>query len=457
LHGYDATLVTFVNTLVSRALAAFLVRITQLGGRIVYASKVRVIVSTPKHDAGEARQFATYLLSALREAPLIRHMGPHLRRMWSVIAIQDVLNHIGAYIAAPSGDGGASDDGGATATADGAAAAAQGTLGSFGSFSDLAMTSTQNGGQKLQLHLQLPALQALPTVAARATQRAIDLLQHVEQAKRAAADLVLSDATTTLATRPDRLKTAMRRFLDRSLSEAMQPQLISDVNDIIVDDALRASLSGGATAARALAATFAAVVCTLMQRVDEQSLVPRRTLNNCLRLCGFSPFSTNFAAHLWYSGGETQRVAVLRFMCGTCNTEVVLDLTQPKPPLAGGVTGDQPSQAAAAAAKAATHWTCASCRHALSTAAIEERCVRVVRSWVAKFNDQDFACVRCRQPSSALLSLTCACGGVLAPRLTRTDVLARLARFITVARVHNLACLAETVDEAFADLAGTTN
>merc|ERR1712080_83865 len=43
-------------------------------------------------------QFASYLIKSLREAPLIRHMGPHVRRLWSAIAIQDVLNYAGSWI-----------------------------------------------------------------------------------------------------------------------------------------------------------------------------------------------------------------------------------------------------------------------------------------------------------------------------------------------------------------------
>lgn len=476
---YDSKLVTYVNSLVSRAQAAFLIRITQLGGRIVYANKSRVVISTPKHDASEAMQFASYLITSLKEAPLIRHMGPHVRRLWSVIAVQDVLNYIGSYLlpgeivqpqkhlpqppagAATAAGGIASSSSFVQSMTQPSATQKQHLLLPSGSdtqadasasFASSSVStpagSTVPAAPKLRIELQLPAVRSLASgaVAPKALQRMFDLLSGIEQAKRSALQEVNGDKTVTLATRFDRLSTAIRKHLHTSLSEKYQPQLLSDVNDFLVDDALRQQLGGSQSAIKTLAATYASVVCAMMQRADEQSPVPRRTLNNCLRLCGFSPYNSNFAAELWYAGTESQRVSILRFACGYCNSDVVLDLSQPKPMASNSNNASDQNLK--------QHWVCPvdSCRHVFSTSAIEEFCVRSVRGWIAKINDQDFSCSRCHQSSASLMSHQCTCGGTLVPRLTRADVITRLGRFLTVANTHHLPYLLETVTESFADL-----
>jgi DNA polymerase epsilon subunit 1 len=439
---YEPKIVTVVNVLAARAMAACLQRVVQLGARIVFASKTRLVLATNKYDLQDARHFAEFLTRALSEAPLLRFLVSHVHRLWYVLIVQDAQNWLGSYLpVGPNGADGAESSG-------------------------------------LQLDTHLPAIAHFPDFyRERVLQRMQELVHAVEDAKsRAAEDFIATVGVAAAATIPSAQRFEMMTKLTQKavgaiLNDLLQPALIADTDELVSNDRVRHTM--GASRVRAIASQGAAAVCALMQRIEGDASVSRRTLSSCLRLCGLSPFGVDPSAALWQSAASiARRATTLEVRCPHCREEVRLDLAASahvqhdanaggatshsvsSPPAArrANPTGSAAAAVLASAGEAAAVWPCPNCSTPFNAAAVEATAVNLVHMHVERFNAQEYVCTRCRLTRDTVAAKHCTCGAALVPRHTPAELEQVLRRFELTATLHGLVWLQDVVYQAQHDL-----
>jgi DNA polymerase epsilon subunit 1 len=417
---YDPAVVTHINTLVTRVLAALLIRVTRLGGRIVRADRRSVIIGSSKTSVRDCIQFAEYLTNSITDNPVLRHLAPSVMRYWSTVVIVDKEDFVGFAVDAqrltelvlqkPDLED-------------------EHVAGALEMRSQLEMVSDYSHALLQRLHVQLHATFA-----------------QIEGAKAAADSALKDDPNVTLATRFDRYLDLLLHAVGTSLEQEFQPRVIREVSDLVdresanvvgaelpngVDDdgqllTVRPPLGGAAAlmseAARRASSHPANVrvvlryfndLCHILELLPRCDSVVRKAKNNCLRLCGIGPFAPEAT---WVK--STRGLSQLSTTCFFCNEPAVLDLTRP-----------------------AKQWLCGSCGTHFSVESVEASLVRRCRRLFLDDANDDRLCGKCKQVAPTMMVSVCSCGAPLKQKHEPSLTSAR--QIHAIAAMHELVWLQE--------------
>jgi DNA polymerase epsilon subunit 1 len=416
---YDPVVVSHINNLVTRVLAALLIRITKLGGRIVRADRRSIVVGSTKTSLRDCLQFSNYLVGSVADNTVLRHLAPSVVRYWPTIIVVDRDDYVGFALEAER---------------------LNELLEQKADLTDADLMPAMELKSQLEMvHDYSLGLQHLFSM------QVYSALKSIEEAKLKTDTAIRDDPTVTLATRFDRFLDLLLSTVAARLESEFQPAVIREVSDMVdretgveigidtddgVDDGKRLTIrafAGGqnglaSEAARReathpsnvrVALRYCKDLCHILSLVPRCEGVVRKSKNNCLRLCGIGPFA---AEATWSK--HTRGVAAMTTTCHFCNETVEVDLSRP--------VGE---------------WRCVACSTQFLPDSVEAMLVRRCRRMhLATVNDDRY-CPKCRQVAATAVVSVCSCGGALKQK---TEPPLSTARQIhSLARAHNLIWLEE--------------
>ncbi|KPA86530.1 putative DNA polymerase epsilon catalytic subunit [Leptomonas pyrrhocoris] len=394
---YEPRLVEMLSGLAHRALTGVLLRLAKLGGRTVKVDGESVTVLTAKHSIQEAVSFANFVATSLQDQPMLMLLALQPVRYWCPYVVLDPRNYAGLYVSTE--------------------AAVRIREGESPSRADL------------QLSHQFTMTSRLPSrVRAIFVDRVVDTLFKLHAAIQAVYEDTVKDHTVTLATRHDHLA---RRLLQRSqalcegdLQTAImdEVQRVADTRDLytVEEDAARQNGSLTFWSSSAVALEYAKCICRVLELIPSNGAVGT-VRNNCMRLCGISPFSP--LAQFQSDPFLTYRLQSLT--CSFCCSHISIDLlAKRKAPTAP--------------------FTCSECEAPIAASAVEGSLVRHVSQLLRAYNQQDFVCSKCHEMTTTYVAEGCC--GPLVGKAARIEGELRALQYL--AKNQGFAWLMESVEAA---------
>ncbi|KPI86504.1 putative DNA polymerase epsilon catalytic subunit [Leptomonas seymouri] len=359
---YEPRLVELLSSLAHRALTGVLLRLAKLGGRTVKVDGESVTVLTAKQSIQEAVSFANFVTTSLQDQPMMMILALQPVRYWCPYMILDPRNCAGLYLTA----------------------------------ADALSLKVGESPSRADLHLiqQFTMTSRLPSrVRAIFVDRVVDTLFQLLKTIQAVHEDTVKDHNVTLATRHDHFA---RRLLQRSqaLCEGNiqttimgEVQHVADTRDLYTEEEHAAKQKGALTlwSSSAVALEYAKCICRVLELIPSNGAVCK-VRNNCMRLCGISPFSPQaqfqpdpFLAYRLHS-----------LTCSFCNSHISIDLlTERKTPI--------------------TPFVCSECEAPIAANAVEGSLVRHVSQLLRTYSQQDFVCSKCHEMATTYVAEGC-CG-----------------------------------------------
>lgn len=395
--SYEPRLVELLSSLAHRALTGILLRLAKLGGRTVKVDGSSVTVLTAKHSLQEAVSFARFVTASLQDQPMLLLLALQPLRYWCPCIVVDPRDFAGLYISAE----------------------------------DAIRFKEGEDPTRADLHIahQLTMASRLPSrVRESFTARVVETLFQLNETVRRVYQDTVGDHTVTLATRHDHLARRLLQYCQRLFEGDLQTEImdevqrVTDTRDLYTDDEHAAQQRGELVAwsSGAVALEYAKCVCRVLELVPCNGAVGK-VRNNCMRLCGISPFSAQaqfqqdlFLAH------RLQPVT-----CSFCNSHVAIDLmSRRKSP--------------------AAPFACPACAAPIAASALEGTLVRHVSQLLRIYNQQDFVCTKCGEMMTTYVTESC-CGPL---RGKASPIEGELRALQYLAKIQGFAWLAESVAAA---------
>jgi DNA polymerase epsilon subunit 1 len=359
---YEPRLVELLSSLAHRALTSVLLRLAKLGGRTVKVDGESVTVLTAKHSLQEALSFAHFVTTSLQDQPMLMLLALQPVRYWCPYVVLDPRNYAGLYLSTE--DALRFKEGESPSRAD------------------------------LQLSQQFTMTSRLPSsVRATFVDRIVHTLFQLHEAICATYADTVKDHTVTLATRHDHLA---RRLLQKTqtLFEGdvqttlmTEVQRVADARDLYTEEEHAAKQRGTLTlwSSGAVALEYAKCVCRVLELIPSNGAVGK-VRNNCMRLCGVSPFSPQAQ----FQADPFLLYRLQSLTCSFCNSHICIDL------LAKRKTPTAP-------------FMCTACEAPIAAGAVEGSLVRHVSQLLRAYGQQDFVCSKCHEMSTTFIAESC-CG-----------------------------------------------
>lgn len=359
---YEPRLVELLSNLAHRVLTSVLLRLAKLGGRTVKVDGESVTVLTVKHTVQEAVSFAHFVTTSLQDQPMLMLLALQPVRFWCPYVVLDARNYAGLHISAE--------------------AAVR--------FREAESPSRAD----LQMSHQFTMTSRLPSrVRVTFVERVVDTLFRLSAAMQTVYEETAKDHTVTLATRHDHLA---RRLLQRSqalfegdlqTTVMEEVQRIADTRDLYTEEEHTAKQNGTLVlwSSGAVALEYAKCVCRVLDLIPSNGAVGK-VRNNCMRLCGISPFS----AQAQFQADPFLNYRLHSLTCSFCNSHISVDLL---------VKRKTPTAA----------FTCPACEAPIAASALEGSLVRHVSQLLRTYNQQDFVCSKCSEMTTMYVAESC-CG-----------------------------------------------
>lgn len=395
-RAYEPRLVELISTFVHRALTALLIRITKLGGKVVKANGQSLIVASSKLMLRDAIHFSNFLCTTVKQQPLLSHLHLQPVRYWAPLIVVDHHDYIGMTISHESA---------------------------------IRMSEAEDPDVKdltLQHSLSLWS-KFNPDTKELFVARLKNFFELVLSAKREVMAAISSDTQVTLATKAEKVQEKLSIVLCDVMDRQFQSSVLEEVTVMLekrvplLISASAAPLPGGTDEEPTTAALeYTKLLCYFLELMPGMSGPVRKTKNNCLRVCGVSPFAPSaiFRKRAADSLGPAQ---LMETRCSFCNEEVTIDVME------------------SASAK------CPSCLAPFTKDLIEAELVRRVGRLMQGYCNQDYICTKCRQASSTIMSQSC-CGSFVGK--VQGSALRELRAIRSIAQVQQMPMLLEAAEMA---------
>ncbi|EPY23237.1 DNA polymerase epsilon catalytic subunit [Strigomonas culicis] len=392
---YEPRLVEMLSSLSHRALTAVLVRLAKLGGRTIKVDASAITIVTPKYTVADVVSFGRFLTSSLQDQPMMILLSIAPVRYWCPLIVLDQRNYAGLYIDAEAAIAFKEDE--------------------EPSLHDLT----------LEQYLTLDASQSR-FVADVLRRRVQTTLRELRRCVLAVHDEVCHDPAVTLASKNEQMLQRLGRAVQHLLERQIQTELMDEVQRVLdskelftAEEAAQISAHGTVPSATTVAIEYSKCVCRLLNLIPSEGVMGR-VKNNCMRLCGLSPFAP--AVRQVADPYLSSRVQTIT--CGFCNNQVHIDLGEKR---SGGQA-----------------FACPQCHAPIAAPSVEARLVRQVNMALVRHNHQDFVCSKCGQIASSLVADTC-CGALVGKDPSIVGELQALRHF---SEVQNFTRLRECVSSA---------
>ncbi|KAK7200869.1 DNA polymerase epsilon catalytic subunit [Novymonas esmeraldas] len=394
---YEPRLVELLSGLAHRALTGILLRLAKLGGRTVKVDGSSITVLTSKHSLQEAVSFARFVTASLQDQPMMLLLALQPLRYWCPLIVLDPRDHAGLFI-----------------TADNAVKLLDGV---------------EPTRADMHVSHQLMTASRLPSrVRATFLARVVETLYQLHATVHRVYRDTVSDHTVTLATRHDHLARRLLLYCQRLFEGDLQTdimdevQRVTDTRDPYTEEERAAHERGemAVWSSGAIGLEYAKCVCRVLELVPCNGAVGK-VRNNCMRLCGVSPFS----AQAQYQPDAFLAHRLQRVTCSFCNSAISIDLlVRRKTPM--------------------TPFACPACAAPISAAAMEGTLVRHVTQLLRVYTQQDFVCTKCREMTTTYVAESCC--GALVGKAAPIDGELRALQYL--AKLQGFAWLAESVAAA---------
>ncbi|ESL12213.1 DNA polymerase epsilon catalytic subunit [Trypanosoma rangeli SC58] len=386
---YEPRLLELVSKLAHRALTTVLIRLAKLGGRTVKVDGAAIFVLTPKHTIQDAVSFARYMVDSLRDQPMllllslqpIRYCCPFMvlgKRDFACLCVssEDILG---------------------------------------------LKETEQMPCERMKFVWAFTIWGKLPKKAKGIFLRRVEsALRLVSEVREKVLQDIQVDSTVVLANKSEQILLREVKAFKLAIEDKLHGDLIDEVHGLMDHKDLYAEgelpSSGTPLSGVAVALEYTKIICRLLDLFHNDGVVGKMR-NNCLRLCGVSPFSP--LAQLIPDVDAECRSLMVR--CSFCNLDVYLDL------------GAQDKRL-----------RCDRCHAPISAFALESHLVRRVNALVMNYLQQDFKCSKCDEVASSYMSQTC-CGPLVGKG---KPIAAQLQAMRKVAIIQDFSWLKESVDLA---------
>ncbi|KAG5492322.1 hypothetical protein GH5_01239 [Leishmania sp. Ghana 2012 LV757] len=394
---YEPRLVELLSSLAHRALTGILLRLAKLGGRTVKVDSSSVTVLTSKYSLQEAVSFARFITASLQDQPMLLLLSLQPVRYWCPYIVLDPRDYAGLFVSAE----------------------------------DAVKLKVGEELTRSHLHVvhQLAMASRLPSrVRSTFLERVVEILYRLNEAvHRVYCDTVANHAVT-LATRHDHLARRLLHDSQRLFEGDMQAdimdevQRVTDTRDVYTEEEHAAHERGELTlwSSGAVGLEYAKCVCRVLELIPCNGAVGK-VRNNCMRLCGISPFS----AQSQFQVDPFLEHRLQPVTCSFCNSYIAIDLL---------------------AKRKSTTWpfTCPVCAAPISAVAVEGTLVRHVSQLLRVYNQQDFVCAKCHEMTTTYVAERC-CGALVGKG---APVVGELRALHYLAKIQGFAWLAESVEAA---------
>ncbi|RNF25902.1 DNA polymerase epsilon catalytic subunit A [Trypanosoma conorhini] len=386
---YEPRLLELVSKLAHRALTIVLIRLAKLGGRTVKVDGDSIVVLTPKHTVQDAVSFARYMVDSLRDQPMLLLLSLQPIRYWCPFMVSDKRDFACLYVS--------SDD--------------------VISLKETEQVSleTMKFEQAFTIWGKLPK-----KVKGIFLGRVESTLRLVSEVREKVLQEIQADPTVVLANKSEQILLREVKAFKAAVEGKLHGELIDEVHglmerkDLCEEDEMPSGTAPPSGIAVAL--EYTKTICRLLDLFHNDGVVGKMR-NNCLRLCGVSPFSP--LAQLVPDVDAECRLLMVR--CSFCNLDVFLDLGLQKKRL-----------------------RCDRCHAPISVAALESHLVRRVNGLVMNYVQQDFKCSKCNEVASSYMSQSC-CGPLVGKG---KPIAAQLRAMRKIALIQEFSWLKESVDLA---------
>uniref|UniRef100_G0U2Z2 DNA polymerase epsilon catalytic subunit n=1 Tax=Trypanosoma vivax (strain Y486) TaxID=1055687 RepID=G0U2Z2_TRYVY len=387
--SYEPRLLELVSHLAHRALTAVLVRLAKLGGKTVKVDGDSIVVLTPKHSIQDAMSFARFMVDSLKDQPMLLLLSLQPVRFWCPLVILD--------------------------RCDFACMALRSEVAATLHESSSAPASLMRVEHSITLCNKFPK-----KVRDIFLKRIEGTLQLIAECRDTILSEVRSDPAIVLATKNEQILERISNAFKALVEGRLHTELIEEVHDLMERRDLYedSDLPAGAVqmSSAALGLEFTKAICCFLELFHSDGAVGKLR-NNCLRLCGVSPFSP-LAQNTPDVFNECRALMV---RCSFCNFDILLDLGARE-----------------------RHLRCDGCHAPISSTALESHLVRRVNALVANYTKQDFICTKCREVTADVISQRC-CGPLVGKA---RPIEPQLQAIKKIAGVQGFAWLAECVDAA---------
>lgn len=363
--SYEPRLIELLSRLSHRVLTSVLKRLAKLGGKTVKVDTTSVIVLTPKHSLQECVAFSDFITNGVQDQPMLTLLSLHVLRFISPMII---LN--------------------------------QQDFGSLSLSAEVAKKILHDreplSSDRLSLDLKLFLSDRLPNKAKNLLHcRLKDTMHrifHIIQDSVAEASM---DPAVILATKSEFISKRVRHAIYRLVVGDLQKEIIAEVDQlrksrelytneekIMFTKVAEVSEQTALTSSRAVALEYTKCLCELLALFDFDAVGSIK--NNCMQLCGVSPFSTNAKLRIY----PLYTCRHQPFICIFCTSSIHVDLAEN---MKSGFI------------------LCPECAAPIPVAVVEAHLVRLVTRQVIHLSQQDFKCSRCHSVAETYLAETC-CG-----------------------------------------------
>ncbi|KAF8298815.1 putative DNA polymerase epsilon catalytic subunit [Trypanosoma cruzi] len=386
---YEPRLLELVSKLAHRALTNVLIRLAKLGGRTVKVDGDSIVVLTPKHTIQDAVNFARYMVDSLQDQPMLLLLSLQPIRYWCPFMVLDKRDF--ACLCLSSED----------------------ALG--------LKEREQMPPERLRVENAFTIWGRLPNKVKSVFFRRVEsTLRLIAEIREKVFQEIQADPTVVLATKSEQILLRQVKAFKAAIENKLHGELIDEVHGLMERKDLyeEGEVPSGDTplSGIAVALEYTKTICRLLDLFHNDGVVGKMH-NNCLRLCGVSPFSP--LAQLIPDVEAECRLLMVR--CSFCNHDLFLDL------------GVQEKRL-----------RCDWCHAPISTSALESHLVRRVNDLVMNHLQQDFKCSKCNEVASSFISQSC-CGPLVGKGKPIASQLQALRKF---ALIQDFPWLKESVDLA---------
>ncbi|KEG13670.1 putative DNA polymerase epsilon catalytic subunit [Trypanosoma grayi] len=386
---YEPRLLELVSKLAHRALTSVLIRLAKLGGRTVKVDGDSIVVLTPKHTIQDAISFTRFMVDSLQDQPMLLLLSLQPVRYWCPFVLLDKRDFACLYL-----------------TNDYAVQLHEKEQAPLG---------------QMEMEHAITIWSKLPRkVKSFFVQRIQSTLKRISETREAVLRDVQADTTFALATRNEQILMRVVKAFKSAVENKLHADLIDEVHMLMERKDLyeEGELASGESplSSGAVALEYTKCICRFLDLFPNDGAVGKMR-NNCLRLCGVSPFSP--LAQVVPDVDAECRLLMMR--CSFCNLDVFLDL------------GVQEKRL-----------RCNKCHAPISAAALESHLVRRVNALVTNYMQQDFMCSKCHEVASVFMSQSC-CGTLVGKG---KPIAPQLHAMKKIAVIQDFTWLKESVDAA---------
>lgn len=363
--SYEPRLIELLSGLSHRVLTSVLKRLAKLGGKTVKVDTQSIIVLTPKYSIQDCVVFSDFITNGVHDQPMLTLLSLQSLRFLSPMF---VLN--------------------------------QHDYGSLSLGAEEARKIRNNGetlpSGLLQLDLRLFLSDRLPTKAQHVLHRRLEsTMRRIHDIMASVVTEASMDPAVIFATKTEYVNKRVRQAISQLLAGDLQREIISEVDEIrkareiytikekgMLEKMTEVSEQSVLTSGRAVALEYTKCLCELLSLFDSDAVGAVK--NNCLQLCGVSPFSSSakLRAYPFYTSRRQPMVCVF------CTTNIYIDLAEDMK--IGSIR-------------------CPQCAAPIPVGAVEEHLVRLVTRQIIHQSQEDFKCTRCHNVAETYLAETC-CG-----------------------------------------------